>query len=161
MARRHFARLRRRRLALRLAPLAAAAAAAALVVAVWQPLSRGRAAAPPESADSPALAQGEQSRAEPADGALPGPPSRGPAVVTNASGPRRGPAPPTAPAPLPASVDIDGNGRVDILDAFALARRIRSGAALREEWDFNGDGRVDRGDADVVALAAVRLDRGT
>jgi anti-sigma-K factor RskA len=56
------------------------------------------------------------------------------------------------------AVDIDRNGRVDILDAFKLARHIESaentdkslspvlgtGQALRKQgWDINGDGLVD------------------
>ena len=72
------------------------------------------------------------------------------------------------------AVDIDRNGRVDILDAFKLARYVESadrsktnlspvsstGQALRkQEWDINGDGLVDRNDVDLVALAAVRLDK--
>jgi anti-sigma-K factor RskA len=72
------------------------------------------------------------------------------------------------------AVDIDENGRVDILDAFKLARHIESaestktklspvlgtGQALRkQEWDINGDGVVDRNDVDLVALSAVRLDK--
>jgi hypothetical protein len=72
------------------------------------------------------------------------------------------------------AIDIDRNGRVDILDAFKLARHIESadrtktnlspvsstGQALRKRgWDINGDGLVDRNDVDSVALAAVRLDK--
>jgi len=72
------------------------------------------------------------------------------------------------------AVDIDRNGRVDILDAFKLARHIESadrsktnlspvsstGQALRKQgWDINGDGVVNRKDVDLVALAAVRLDK--
>ena len=72
------------------------------------------------------------------------------------------------------AVDIDRNGRVDILDAFKLARHIESadrtktnlspvsstGQALRKQgWDINGDGLVDRNDVDLVALSAVRLDK--
>jgi len=55
--------------------------------------------------------------------------------------------------------DIDRNGEVDILDALALAHGIESGAALREDWDLNGDGQVDKRDVDQVALAAVSLER--
>lgn len=58
------------------------------------------------------------------------------------------------------AVDIDRNGRVDILDAFKLARHIESAGTLQTEWDINGDGLIDRNDVDVVALAAVRLDKG-
>jgi len=72
------------------------------------------------------------------------------------------------------AVDIDRNGRVDILDAFKLARHIESadrtktnlspvsstGQALRKQgWDINGDGLVNRNDVDSVALAAVQLNK--
>ena len=56
--------------------------------------------------------------------------------------------------------DIDLNGRVDILDAFTLARQIEAAGRIEPEWDMNGDGLVDRSDVDTVALAAVRLDKG-
>ena len=52
--------------------------------------------------------------------------------------------------------DIDGDGRIDIRDAFMLARQIERGGR-RPAWDFNGDGVVDRADVDLVAMAAVRL----
>jgi hypothetical protein len=58
------------------------------------------------------------------------------------------------------AVDIDRNGRVDILDAFKLARHIETAGRTEKEWDFNGDGLIDRNDVDVVAFAAVRLDKG-
>ena len=58
------------------------------------------------------------------------------------------------------AVDIDQNGRVDILDAFKLARHIESADRTETKWDLNGDGLIDRSDVDVVALAAVRLDKG-
>ena len=57
-------------------------------------------------------------------------------------------------------VDIDRNGRVDILDAFKLAKQIESAGPAATEWDINDDGLIDRSDVDVVALAAVRLDKG-
>jgi hypothetical protein len=56
--------------------------------------------------------------------------------------------------------DIDGNGRVDILDAFQLARSIEARGRVAPQWDLNGDGRVDQDDVNLVALAAVRLDSG-
>ena len=61
---------------------------------------------------------------------------------------------PTAPE------DIDGNGRVDILDAFVLARRLKTSAAIQPAWDVTGDGRVDVADVDAIAMAAVRLSKG-
>jgi hypothetical protein len=57
------------------------------------------------------------------------------------------------------AVDIDENGRVDILDAFKLARYVEASGRTVKEWDINGDGLVDRNDVDLVALAAVRLDK--
>lgn len=66
-----------------------------------------------------------------------------------------------------AQVDIDRNGRVDILDAFKLARHVEStdrtetNLSLRKQgWDINGDGVVNSDDVDLIALAAVRLDKG-
>jgi hypothetical protein len=58
------------------------------------------------------------------------------------------------------AVDIDQNGRVDILDAFTLARNIESAGPAKKDWDINGDGKVNRDDVDMVAFAAVRLDKG-
>lgn len=58
------------------------------------------------------------------------------------------------------ATDIDENGRVDILDAFKLARHIESAEVREAKWDINGDGQVNREDVDVVAFAAVRLDKG-
>ncbi len=56
--------------------------------------------------------------------------------------------------------DIDGNGKVDILDAFTLARHIDAKEPVDKTWDFNGDGLIDRRDVDTVAMAAVRLNKG-
>jgi hypothetical protein len=65
------------------------------------------------------------------------------------------------------SADIDHSGRVDILDAFKLARQIESAnnsesiLSLRKQgFDMNGDGLIDRGDVEFIAKAAVRLDKG-
>jgi hypothetical protein len=57
-------------------------------------------------------------------------------------------------------LDLDGNGRVDILDAFRLAKHVQSRGPTAAEWDVNGDGRIDRDDVDAVAFAAVRLNKG-
>jgi hypothetical protein len=53
--------------------------------------------------------------------------------------------------------DVDANGRVDILDAFRLARSIEARDPVAPQWDLNGDGRIDQDDVDLVASAAVRL----
>ncbi len=69
-----------------------------------------------------------------------------------------------APVNRPPAVmkeDFDGDGRVNILDAFALARQIESSGEPDRKWDVNGDGTVDRADVDRLAMAAVSLKRGT
>jgi hypothetical protein len=53
--------------------------------------------------------------------------------------------------------DVDGNGQIDIRDAFAVARAIQSGQPSMPEWDRNGDGIVDGADVDLIALTAVTL----
>lgn len=55
--------------------------------------------------------------------------------------------------------DLNGDGRVDMLDALMLARAVDD-ARARREWDFTGDGSVDRADVDRLALGAVRLNGG-
>ena len=49
---------------------------------------------------------------------------------------------------------------MDILDAFALARTVERGTRLNRQLDLNGDGRVDRQDADTLAARAVALEKG-
>ena len=61
-----------------------------------------------------------------------------------------GPAPPLAG-------DVDHNGRVDILDAFTVARHLETVAALQAQWDVTGDGAVDQRDVDAIAYLAVSL----
>ena len=52
--------------------------------------------------------------------------------------------------------DLDGNGRVDILDAFVMAREIRSGRG-QSIHDVNGDGQLDQTDINEIAQRAVML----
>ena len=65
--------------------------------------------------------------------------------------------PPAAPAVAYARQDLLHHGRVDILDAYYLARQIDSHAPLKKEWDINGDGVVDQKDVDAIAAVAVRV----
>jgi hypothetical protein len=51
--------------------------------------------------------------------------------------------------------DIDGNRRVDIVDALKLAHQINAGAKGR---DINRDGVVDHNDVDAIAMAAVKIE---
>jgi predicted anti-sigma-YlaC factor YlaD len=65
-----------------------------------------------------------------------------------------------APAPVQATrIDLNGDGRVDVLDALHFSNTIGS-RKLDLSFDFNGDGRVDGGDADWIAQTAVTLSKG-
>lgn len=55
------------------------------------------------------------------------------------------------------SNDIDGNGLINILDAFAMARTVEANNADGVRWDQNGDGRLNQEDVNFVALQAVML----
>jgi hypothetical protein len=56
--------------------------------------------------------------------------------------------------------DINRDGRVDVLDAFALARQLQRGAITDQKFDFNADGVVDQKDIDAVAARAVKVEKG-
>jgi hypothetical protein len=55
------------------------------------------------------------------------------------------------------ATDVDGNGRLDIVDAYVLALRVEAGESLDPRFDFSGEGVVDRRDAEQLASLAVRL----
>lgn len=137
-ARSHFVKRRRLGLVLRLGG-AVGAAAAVLTLAVW--LGQARQAASPERMAT------SETQVPPVASSKPMSP-----LASSSDGTAAGRA----------RADFDGSGRVDILDAFALARRLESGRgnAADPAFDLNGDGRVDRRDVDLAALAAVRLERG-
>ncbi len=70
----------------------------------------------------------------------------------------------SAPAAPPANVrlaaeDIDRNGVVNVLDAFTVARGIKS-HHTDPLWDVNHDGVVDQQDVDLIARTAVRVKGG-
>jgi hypothetical protein len=65
----------------------------------------------------------------------------------------------TGRTPEFAREDINHDGQVDILDAFALARAVREGGQPVLP-DLDGDGAVDRRDADQIATQAVKLEKG-
>lgn len=56
--------------------------------------------------------------------------------------------------------DINHDGRVDILDAFALARQLKQAKISDLRLDLNGDGVVDEGDMRIIAADAVKLNKG-
>ena len=57
--------------------------------------------------------------------------------------------------------DIDASGRVDVLDAFIIARALDRGGMTHSAWDVTGDGAVSRRDVDAVAAAAVSIVGGS
>jgi hypothetical protein len=59
-----------------------------------------------------------------------------------------------------ARLDVNDDGQVDILDAFALARQLKQGGNKSLQLDVNGDGVVDERDVAVLAARAVKLERG-
>jgi hypothetical protein len=52
------------------------------------------------------------------------------------------------------------SNHVTILDAFSLARQLKSGVKPDKSWDINGDGVIDQKDVDALAAKAVQLPRG-
>jgi hypothetical protein len=61
-----------------------------------------------------------------------------------------------APAQV-AREDFDGDGRVDVLDAYRLALALQRGQSVPSTFDLDGDGRVGAGDVDRIAARAVRI----
>ena len=55
--------------------------------------------------------------------------------------------------------DVDLSGRLDIIDAYALALRLKSGEPVDADWDLNGDGRVDEDDVDEIGRRSVAVSR--
>ena len=61
----------------------------------------------------------------------------------------------SGPAPLPG--DVDGDGAVNIIDAYTLAVRVRDDGELESAWDLDGDGQVDERDIEALAKRSVEL----
>ncbi|MBM3879816.1 MAG: hypothetical protein FJ387_08865 [Verrucomicrobia bacterium] len=62
-----------------------------------------------------------------------------------------------------AAEDINRDGRVDVLDAYALALELEQGHRSSSDRlrDLNGDGVTDRHDVEFIAYQAVRLEHPT
>jgi hypothetical protein len=60
------------------------------------------------------------------------------------------------PSPSQAE-DVDHSGKVDILDAFVVAKLVETGKQVEAAYDVNGDGKVDQSDVDRIAHAAVAV----
>ena len=56
--------------------------------------------------------------------------------------------------------DLNRDGAVDILDAFALAKKLETGTSVGEGVDLNGDGKIDEQDVATLAVRAVSLEKG-
>jgi hypothetical protein len=71
----------------------------------------------------------------------------------------RDPLPPAAfqRPQLAQLADVNHDGRVDILDAYSVARHIARHESLDAAWDVNGDGVVDQKDVDIIANLAVHV----
>jgi hypothetical protein len=61
---------------------------------------------------------------------------------------------------LAQAADVNHDGRVDILDAYVVARHIARHEPLDSAWDVNGDGVVDQRDVDLIAHMAVQTTGG-
>jgi preprotein translocase subunit Sss1 len=62
--------------------------------------------------------------------------------------------------PVLAQEDLNHDGQVDILDAFTLARQLKTGGKVPPQMDINHDGVVDERDVAAVAARAVSLEKG-
>jgi hypothetical protein len=58
-------------------------------------------------------------------------------------------------SPRFAREDLNRDGKVDILDSFALARELKTSGPLPAVFDVNGDGVVDERDVALIAAHAV------
>ena len=47
--------------------------------------------------------------------------------------------------------------RIDIVDAYSVAVRLKNGQAVDGTWDLNGDGKVDALDVDEIARRSVAI----
>jgi hypothetical protein len=70
------------------------------------------------------------------------------------------PSPPTARIVPYSPKDIDRNGIVDMVDAYLMARQVKSGKMVPADWDVNGDGAVDQKDIGEIARTAVAIETG-
>ncbi len=55
--------------------------------------------------------------------------------------------------------DLNGDGKVDILDAFMLAKKLQGTPSSDRRLDVNGDGVIDRRDVETIAARAVNLEK--
>lgn len=63
----------------------------------------------------------------------------------------------TLGTPRPSPEALRPKGRVDIVDAYTLAVRLRSGQKVDLAYDVNGDGKVDERDVEEIARRSVSI----
>lgn len=56
-----------------------------------------------------------------------------------------------------ASRTAEAPRKIDIVDAYQVALRIRNGQAVDPKWDLNGDGKVDERDVEEIARRSVSV----
>jgi hypothetical protein len=66
----------------------------------------------------------------------------------------------STPIPAQTAEDIDGNGSVNIIDAYIMDRRLMSGVAMPKKLDLNGDGNINREDINSIIKTSVSLEGG-
>ena len=62
--------------------------------------------------------------------------------------------------PVKSAEDIDGNGSINIIDAYIMNRRLMSGVAMPKNLDLNKDGNIDLEDVNTIAKTSVSLGKG-
>lgn len=80
------------------------------------------------------------------------------AIVWVLRSPLRSPSPPVERSSHALTADLNGDGSADILDAYKLAMRVEADGPFDASWDIDKNGRIDRRDADSLAMSIVRAD---
>lgn len=83
------------------------------------------------------------------------------ALTSMLRSPLRSPSPPAECSSHTLSVDLNGDGSTDILDAYQLAMRVEADGPFDAIWDIDKNGTIDRRDADSLAMSIVRADSET
>jgi hypothetical protein len=66
---------------------------------------------------------------------------------------------PHSDGPAYAREDVNRDGKVDILDAFMLAKKLQGAAFSDPNLDLNDDGVIDHRDVETIAAHAVSLEK--
>jgi len=77
-------------------------------------------------------------------------------LFVTGAGPQGGGPVASARPQLAQLADVNQDNRVNILDAYVVARHLSRHEPLDPAWDVNGDGVVDQKDVDLIANLAVQ-----